>query len=90
LLICQACHGLFGSGWVWLVDNDGFFEILPSQNSGQSVFPNYSVRKLTFVGTPVGLRAMEPVLCINMWEHAYFFDYGNDKDVCSLPLLFLL
>jgi superoxide dismutase len=80
----QACHSLFGSGWVWLVDNDGFYEILPSQNSGMfRSFFSILLRLCLLSGTPVGIRAMEPVLCINLWEHAYFFDYGHDKDVCA-------
>jgi len=59
----EACMSIFGSGWVWLLDNNGFIEIMPSANSAN----------------PIGLRHCEPILAINLWEHAYYYDFGFDK-----------
>lgn len=74
---------LFGSGWVWLVDNDGFIEIMPSPNSGNL---RSATERLTSdaLGTPTGLRAMEPALCINLWERAYYTDFKDDKEVFNI------
>ena len=59
----KAAAALFGSGWVWLVeDNTGKLSILSTRNAG----------------TPVrhGLR---PLLCLDVWEQAYYIDYRNRR-----------
>jgi Fe-Mn family superoxide dismutase len=54
---------LFGSGWVWLVQNsDGKLEILPMPNAG----------------TPV-TEGKTALATIDVWEHAYYIDYRNDR-----------
>lgn len=61
--MAKAAASLFGSGWVWLVeDNTGRLSILSTRNAG----------------TPVrhGLR---PLLCLDVWEHAYYIDYRNRR-----------
>ncbi|MBW3018608.1 superoxide dismutase, partial [Candidatus Woesearchaeota archaeon] len=45
---------LFGSGWTWLVLNNGGLEIVNTKNQD----------------SPVSL-GMVPLLCIDVWEHAY-------------------
>ena len=55
---------LFGSGWVWLVKNHG--------------------QQLEIVSTPnAGLRVhdekMHPLLVVDVWEHAYYIDYRNER-----------
>lgn len=54
----------FGSGWVWLV--------LKKKEKCLSV-----VRTSNAV-TPLVLDDI-PILCLDMWEHAYYLDYKNDK-----------
>lgn len=52
---------IFGSGWVWLVqDRRGALQILTTQNGD----------------IPQGYRLL---LCLDMWEHAYYLDYKWDK-----------
>lgn len=54
---------LFGSGWVWLVQNaDGILEILPMPNAG----------------TPV-TEQKTALLTLDVWEHAYYIDFRNDR-----------
>lgn len=54
---------LFGSGWVWLA--------LDVNNVLQIVpEPN--------AGNPI-TRNMRPLMCIDVWEHAYYLDYQNRR-----------
>lgn len=59
----QAAQSLFGSGWVWLVENkEGRLEILSTRNAG----------------TPMR-HDVHPLLCFDVWEHAYYLDYQNRR-----------
>lgn len=59
----NAAATLFGSGWVWLT--------LDANNVLQIVpEPN--------AGNPI-TRNMRPLMCIDVWEHAYYLDYQNRR-----------
>lgn len=59
----NAAATLFGSGWVWLA--------LDANNVLQIVpEPN--------AGNPI-TRNMRPLMCIDVWEHAYYIDYQNRR-----------
>lgn len=59
----NAAATLFGSGWVWLA--------LDANNVLQTVpEPN--------AGNPI-TRNMRPLMCIDVWEHAYYLDYQNRR-----------
>lgn len=59
----NAAAALFGSGWVWLA--------LDANNVLQIVpEPN--------AGNPI-TRNMRPLMCIDVWEHAYYIDYQNRR-----------
>lgn len=59
----QAAIGLFGSGWVWLA--------LDKEHQLQIVpEPN--------AGNPIR-QGMRPLMCIDVWEHAYYLDYQNRR-----------
>lgn len=59
----NAAATLFGSGWVWLA--------LDVNNVLQIVpEPN--------AGNPI-IRNMRPLMCIDVWEHAYYLDYQNRR-----------
>jgi Fe-Mn family superoxide dismutase len=60
----SAGVSLFGSGWVWLVDRVGKLEIVALPNAG----------------TPITDRALWPLLTLDVWEHAYYVDYRNQRD----------
>lgn len=53
---------LFGSGWQWLVcDNEGKLSLLQTSNAG----------------TPLTQENIHPLLCCDVWEHAYYLDQQN-------------
>lgn len=59
----KAATALFGSGWVWLVeDKSGNLVIVSEQNAGNPI-----------------RRGMKPLLCLDVWEHAYYVDYRNRR-----------
>ena len=54
----------FGSGWVWLIKNSkGDLEILKTANAGN----------------PLTIADTTPILCFDVWEHAYYLDYQNRR-----------
>lgn len=60
-----AATGNFGSGWTWLVKKaDGSVDIV---NTGAA-------------GNPLaGGGSDTPLLCVDVWEHAYYIDYRNQR-----------
>lgn len=56
--------GNFGSGWTWLVRKAG--GALDIVNTGNA-------------GTPAQEDLVKPILCLDLWEHAYYVDYRNDR-----------
>lgn len=61
--LTRAAVGLFGSGWVWLVADEA---------------GNLAVRSEQNAGTPLR-QHLRPLLCIDVWEHAYYIDYRNRR-----------
>ena len=59
----QAAVNQFGSGWAWLVRN--------------------SVKKLEIYSTPnqdsPWLKGHQPLICLDVWEHAYYLKYQNRR-----------
>ena len=55
--------GLFGSGWVWLAADRQGGLVIVSG-------PN--------AGNPLR-QSLVPLLCIDVWEHAYYIDYRNRR-----------
>ena len=59
----QAAVNQFGSGWAWLVRN--------------------SVKKLEIYSTPnqdsPWLKGHQPLICLDVWEHAYYLKYQNKR-----------
>ena len=53
---------LFGSGWVWLVNDSGRLRIVTTGNAG----------------TPL-LEGLDPLIALDVWEHAYYLDVKNDR-----------
>ena len=58
-----AGAGQFGSGWAWLVQQDGKLQVLATANAD----------------TPMahGTRCL---LAVDVWEHAYYIDYRNQRE----------
>ncbi len=55
--------GHFASGWAWLVLDGGKLEITSLHDAD----------------TPVVQDGMQPLLTIDVWEHAYYIDYRNAR-----------
>jgi len=63
--IIAKAAGNFGSGWVWLVLND---------NSSLEIIPTSNA------ATPI-TDGKYPILVVDVWEHAYYIDYRNQRPV---------
>jgi len=59
----EACTGLFGSGWAWLAADD---------------HGKLSIEKEPNAGNPLR-KGMKPLLCFDVWEHAYYLGYQNRR-----------
>lgn len=55
----------FGSGWAWLMAKDGKLEVVTSHDAGQPWLDG---------------SGSFPVLVCDVWEHAYYLDYKNERD----------
>lgn len=59
----DAAAALFGSGYVWLVeDKDGKLSVYSGANADNPL-----------------CHGLKPLLCIDVWEHAYYIDYRNRR-----------
>lgn len=59
----KAALSRFGSGWVWLIFQDGHLKIQTTSNAE----------------TPCGIKDIKPLWTLDVWEHAYYLDYQNRR-----------
>jgi superoxide dismutase, Fe-Mn family len=59
----KAAIGLFGSGWLWLAAN--------KDGKLQIIVESNA-------GNPLR-KGLKPILCFDVWEHAYYLDYQNKR-----------
>ena len=55
----------FGSGWAWLVKEDSVLKILSTPNAE----------------TPITSKKQKALLTCDVWEHAYYIDYKNARNL---------
>jgi len=60
----NAAAGHFGSGWAWLVQaNDGKLHVTTTHDGGNVIREGKG----------------KPLLACDVWEHAYYLDWKNDR-----------
>jgi len=60
--------GRFGSGWAWLVVNNGELEVVSTANQDSPLN-----------GKAVAGVEGKPVVGVDVWEHAYYLNYQNRR-----------
>ena len=62
-----AASSQFGSGWAWLCKHpDGSLEVCSTPNQDNPLMPE------------IGCGGV-PILCLDVWEHAYYLNYQNRR-----------
>jgi Fe-Mn family superoxide dismutase len=61
--LIDAAIRQFGSGWAWLVFENGRLAVESTANAQ----------------TPITRRNAKPLLVIDVWEHAYYLDWQNNR-----------
>jgi Fe-Mn family superoxide dismutase len=68
-LFSDAGKTRFGSGWAWLVkDETGKLKITSTANQDN---PLMDLKEIEIKGSPI--------LCLDVWEHAYYLKYQNKR-----------
>ena len=62
-LLLATAAKRFGSGWLWLVKANGRLSVYTTPNAE----------------TPVSYLEIKPLLTIDLWEHAYYLDWQDQR-----------
>ncbi len=61
-----AAKTQFGSGWAWLIVADGILKVVSTPDQDNPIMD---------IAKDKGI----PILCIDVWEHAYYLKYKNKR-----------
>jgi Fe-Mn family superoxide dismutase len=67
----EAANSVFGSGWTWLVMDNG---------------NNLKIHNASNAQNPL-TEDMTPLLVLDVWEHAYYLDYMNERSKYTQNLI---
>ena len=67
----EEAKGHFASGWAWLVLDRD----------------SLAITSLHDADTPIVHDGMKPLLTLDLWEHAYYIDYRNDRPAFAEKVL---
>lgn len=62
----KSASSVFGSGWTWLIKQEGTLKIISTPNQDNPLMD---------VAKEKGI----PLLCLDIWEHAYYLKYQNRR-----------
>ena len=65
--VAEALNGAFGSGWAWVVNDNGKLKIGSTANQDNPLMDSSDLK-----GTPI--------LALDVWEHAYYLKYQNKRN----------
>lgn len=63
-----AAAARFGSGWAWLVVDNGSLKVGSTANQDSPL-----------MGESIAGIGGTPILCLDVWEHAYYLNYQNRR-----------
>ena len=69
--LADAAVKRFGSGWAWLVAENGKLSVVSTANAE----------------TPITRAGVTPLLTVDVWEHAYYLDWQNRRADYAAALL---
>lgn len=64
----KAALARFGSGWAWLIKKDGKLVVVSTANQDNPL-----------MGETISGIFGCPILCLDVWEHAYYLKYQNRR-----------
>jgi Fe-Mn family superoxide dismutase len=64
--LTKVATGQFGSGWAWLVSDNGTLKIGGTPNQDNPLMDDATIKG-------------KPLLAIDVWEHAYYLKYQNKR-----------